>query len=84
MVVNTRNSHKLDRLEMIKTVAENVEALKGGHSVDLKNPDRTIVIEVNKVCRSRPAHLCLRKQSSWVEYARSISTSRLRCIEKGD
>jgi tRNA acetyltransferase TAN1 len=35
---------------MIKTVAENVEALKGGHSVDLKNPDRTIVIEVNKVC----------------------------------
>lgn len=34
---------------MIRTVAENVEALGAGHSVDLKNPDRTIVIEVNKV-----------------------------------
>jgi tRNA acetyltransferase TAN1 len=50
VVVNTRNSHKLDRLEMIKTVAENVEALGAGHSVDLSNPDRTIIIEVNKVC----------------------------------
>jgi len=49
VVVNTRNSHKLDRLEMIKTVAENVEALGVGHSVDLSNPDRTIIIEVNKV-----------------------------------
>jgi len=49
IVVNTRNSHKLDRLEMIKTVAENVEALGAGHSVDLSNPDRTIIIEVNKV-----------------------------------
>lgn len=35
---------------MIKTVAENVEALGAGHSVDLSNPDRTIIIEVNKVC----------------------------------
>jgi len=34
---------------MIKTVAENVEALGAGHSVDLSNPDRTIIIEVNKV-----------------------------------
>jgi adenylyl- and sulfurtransferase ThiI len=50
VIVNTRNSHKLDRLEMIKTVAENVEALGAGHSVDLSNPDRTIIIEVNKVC----------------------------------
>jgi hypothetical protein len=29
---------------------ENVEALGAGHSVDLSNPDRTIIIEVNKVC----------------------------------
>jgi tRNA acetyltransferase TAN1 len=50
VVVNTRNSHKLDRLEMIKTVAENVEALGAGHTVDLGQPDRTIIIEVNKVC----------------------------------
>lgn len=34
---------------MIKTVAEVVEALGAGHKVDLGNPDRTIVIEVNKV-----------------------------------
>ena len=37
-------------MEMIKTVAEVVEALGAGHKVDLSNPDRTIVIEVNKVC----------------------------------
>jgi len=78
VVVNTRNSHKLDRLEMIKTVAENVEALKGGHSVDLKNPDRTIVIEVNKVGHLSLVYLRLSEYCSYSEHTRSISTSRLR------
>jgi adenylyl- and sulfurtransferase ThiI len=50
VIVNSRNSHKLDRMEMIKTVAEVVDGLGHGHKVDLGNPDRTIIIEVNKVC----------------------------------
>jgi hypothetical protein len=34
---------------MIRTVAENVESLQAGHSVDLSKPDRTIIIQINKV-----------------------------------
>lgn len=49
VVVSSRNSQKLERLDMIKTVAENVELLEAGHSVDLGKPDRTIIIELAKV-----------------------------------
>ena len=49
VVVNSRNSQKLERLDMIKTVAENVELLEAGHKVDLGKPDRTIIIELAKV-----------------------------------
>lgn len=51
VVVNSRNSQKLERLDMIKTVAENVELLEAGHKVDLGKPDRTIIIELAKVRR---------------------------------
>lgn len=54
MVVNSRNSQKLERLDMIKTVAENVELLEAGHSVDLGKPDRTILIELAKVSLTPP------------------------------
>lgn len=46
---NSRNSGRLDRLEIIKRVADEVVALGAGHTVDLSNPDRTILIEVHKV-----------------------------------
>jgi tRNA acetyltransferase TAN1 len=74
VVVNTRNSHKLDRLEMIRTVAENVEALGAGHSVDLSNPDRTIIIEVNKVFHN-PS---LEDGADKIEFFGCISITRLR------
>ena len=34
---------------MIKAVAEQISALNPAHKVDLKNPERTVLIEVNKV-----------------------------------
>jgi adenylyl- and sulfurtransferase ThiI len=46
---NSRNSDRLDRLDMIKRVADEVVALGNGHTVDLKSPDRTVLVEVNKV-----------------------------------
>ncbi|RSH88846.1 hypothetical protein EHS25_003074 [Saitozyma podzolica] len=45
---NSRNSDRLDRLDMIKRVADEVVALGNGHTVDLKSPDRTVLVEVNK------------------------------------
>lgn len=36
-------------MEMIRTVAEQVAILGGGHTVDLKNADKTILVEVYKV-----------------------------------
>lgn len=45
----TRNSNALERLEMIKAVAEEVSKLNSGHHVNLKNPERTIMIELFKV-----------------------------------
>ncbi|KIR68049.1 hypothetical protein I314_01542 [Cryptococcus bacillisporus CA1873] len=45
---NSRNSDKLERMEMIRTVAEQVAILGGGHTVDLKNADKTILVEVYK------------------------------------
>lgn len=39
----------MERLEIIKKVADEVVALGNGHTVDLSNPDRTILIEVHKV-----------------------------------
>jgi tRNA(Ser,Leu) C12 N-acetylase TAN1 len=35
-------------MEMITTLADLVTALDGGHSVDLRKQDRTIVVEVYK------------------------------------
>nr|XP_031864023.1 uncharacterized protein CI109_000667 [Kwoniella shandongensis]KAA5531095.1 hypothetical protein CI109_000667 [Kwoniella shandongensis] len=43
---NSRNSDKLERMSMIQAVAQEVSQLNAGHSVDLKNPDRTILVEV--------------------------------------
>lgn len=48
---NSRSSTRLDRLEMIKTVADIVTDLEAKHSVDLKNQQRTILIELHKVRR---------------------------------
>ncbi|WWC90599.1 uncharacterized protein L201_005535 [Kwoniella dendrophila CBS 6074] len=45
---NSRQSEKLDRMRMIHTVAEEVTKLDKGHSVDLKNPDKTILVELYK------------------------------------
>jgi len=39
----------MERMAMIKTVAEQVDNLKQGHKVDLSNPDRTILVELFKV-----------------------------------
>lgn len=36
-------------MEMIRAVAEQVAMLGGGHTVDLKNADKTILVEVYKV-----------------------------------
>ncbi|WVQ80168.1 hypothetical protein IAT38_002273 [Cryptococcus sp. DSM 104549] len=48
IVTNSRFSGKLERMDMILTVAEEVTKLDKGHSVDLKNPDLTILVEVAK------------------------------------
>ena len=45
----TRSSNKLDRLDMIRTVADQIGALPGGHKVDLQNQERTVMIELYKV-----------------------------------
>ncbi|WVN86291.1 uncharacterized protein L203_101454 [Cryptococcus depauperatus CBS 7841] len=45
---NSRFSDKLDRMDMIHAVAEEVTKLNGGHIVDLKNPEKTIIVEVCK------------------------------------
>lgn len=49
MNTNSRSSDKLERMEMIRAVAEQVAMLGGGHTVDLKNADKTILVEVYKV-----------------------------------
>ena len=36
-------------MDMIRAVAEKVTLVDKGHKVDLKNPDRTILIEVHRV-----------------------------------
>lgn len=46
---NTRSSQKLERFEMIKAVADIVTDLEVKHTVDLKNQERTILIELHKV-----------------------------------
>jgi tRNA acetyltransferase TAN1 len=46
---NTRSSQKLERFEMIKAVADIVTDLDVKHTVDLKNQERTILIELHKV-----------------------------------
>jgi tRNA acetyltransferase TAN1 len=53
-VTNTRNSDRLERLDMIKRVADEIAELGHGHTVDLKSPDRTVLIEVNKVSLRLP------------------------------
>ena len=45
---NSRSSQKLDRLDMIKTVADLIGTLPGGHKVDLKDQERTVMIELYK------------------------------------
>jgi tRNA acetyltransferase TAN1 len=46
---NSRNSDRIDRMEMIKSIADIVTALPGNHKVDLKDQERTILIELHKV-----------------------------------
>ncbi|WRT68515.1 uncharacterized protein IL334_005491 [Kwoniella shivajii] len=45
---NTRQSDRLDRMDMIHTVAGEITKLDKGHSVDLKNPDKTVLLELYK------------------------------------
>lgn len=45
---NTKSSQKLDRLEMIRTVADLIGTLPGGHKVDLKDQERSVMIELYK------------------------------------
>jgi tRNA acetyltransferase TAN1 len=47
---HSRNSNKVDRMEMIKKIADEVVALPAGHKVDLSNAERTILVEVDRVC----------------------------------
>lgn len=46
---NSRNSNKMDRMEMIHKLADQVVSVNPAHKVDLKDPQRTILIEVHKV-----------------------------------
>ncbi|KAK4685628.1 tRNA acetyltransferase TAN1, partial [Tremellales sp. Uapishka_1] len=48
IIPTSRCSSRLDRMEMIKAVAEQIETLGAGHKVDLKEPERTVLIEVFK------------------------------------
>ncbi|EIW68239.1 hypothetical protein TREMEDRAFT_44662 [Tremella mesenterica DSM 1558] len=48
IIVSARHWDKLQKLDMIKNLAENVEELGMGHKVDLNNQDRTILIEAYK------------------------------------
>ncbi|ORX38402.1 hypothetical protein BD324DRAFT_620726 [Kockovaella imperatae] len=48
ILYNSRNSQRLDRMDVIKSIAEHVSTLDPSHTVDLKNPDRTILVETNK------------------------------------
>ena len=57
IIPNNRNSARLDRMDMIKAVADKVAELNPEHKADLKKPDRTILIEVNKVSHLVP-HEC--------------------------
>ncbi|OCF44031.1 hypothetical protein I317_02139 [Kwoniella heveanensis CBS 569] len=45
---NTRSSDKMERMQMITTIAEEITKLEKGHSVDLKNPDKTVLAELYK------------------------------------
>ncbi|WWC71452.1 uncharacterized protein I206_105408 [Kwoniella pini CBS 10737] len=45
---NTRQSDRLERMSMIHTVAKQVSLLDKSHSVDLKNPEKTILLELYK------------------------------------
>lgn len=49
---NSRNSERIDRMEMIKSIADIVTALPGNHKVDLKDQERTILIELHKVSQA--------------------------------
>ena len=46
VVYEARANTSLDRMEIIKTVAKLVPE---PHSVDLKNPDKTIIVQIVKV-----------------------------------
>ncbi|WVW85493.1 hypothetical protein I302_107531 [Kwoniella bestiolae CBS 10118] len=45
---NTRQSDRLDRMDMIHTVAGEITKLEKGHKVDLKKPDKTVLVELYK------------------------------------
>ncbi len=68
---NTRSSNRLERLDMIKTVADQVVKLEQGHKVDLENPERTVLIELYKVEMDKYCRLVL---NSDVEYDRDRSS----------
>ena len=58
IVPNNRNSDRIDRMEMIKAVADLVTKLPGDHKVDLKDQERTILIELHKVCEYTAERFC--------------------------
>ena len=45
----TRCHTNLERLDLIRAVADIVTGLNNGHTVDLKNQERSILIELHKV-----------------------------------
>ncbi|ORY35740.1 hypothetical protein BCR39DRAFT_511850 [Naematelia encephala] len=48
IVTNKRNSNRMDRMEMIKAIADLVVKAGSAHKVDLNDPERTILVEIYK------------------------------------
>ena len=62
-MVNTRNSDRLDRMDVIHAAAKAVEDLGAGHSVDLKAPDRMVMIEIMMVGLASVQAVCVQLTS---------------------
>lgn len=77
---NMRSSDRLERLDMIKTVADQVVKLDKGHKVDLENPERTILVELYKVHILRDLLSLL---TSSQEHCRARRGRGLRPVQKG-
>jgi tRNA acetyltransferase TAN1 len=53
VVCEARANTKLNKMELIEAVAKLVPK---PHSVDLKNPDKTILVQIVKVCPASVSH----------------------------